>query len=488
MAPRKHHLRRRAGLAGALVAAVALLAAPAAALAANSWTYSSQDGLQLDLQFTPDNNQPQPFALFTFTHDVQSFSCPNARTVLHPNNNMNQAECQFTTSTVSSTAHAVMAAVIACNDQIPYQAGSDPANPQTQSPLVSANNCSPPPPPPEQCPAGTPPLPHASPNLGQANDPNQRFIQAIYQDLLGRSADPAGATLLHNLLGNGATRTQVAQLLLGSSEYRSDLAGSIYQSYLRRAASSPENLAGVSALGAGTDEAFRASVLGSDEYFQKCAHGDNQSFVTHLYQDLLGRPADSAGMNTFLNLLGNGTPRSQVAQLLLGSGEYRSDLVRFDYQFFLRRLPSPGEITQLVNLLGNGGTDEQLIGLLLGSPEYLMTQAHVTPVLGRATLSGRGVLSLNVLLPAVQLRADVLTVLGNRPGPALRAAAVVPRTRRVGTVSFGRVRKGRRHIHWNLKVHGRKLRRGNYLVILRATDRHGRLLQQFDPLPLRVTR
>src|SRR5436853_407589 len=140
MNTRPPHPLRRHALAGALAAAL-LLVAPAGALAANSWPYATQDGTQLDLQFATDRRRA-------------------------------------------------------------------------------------PDPPPELCPAGTPPLPHAPPNVEQASNPNQRFVMALYQDLLGRSADAPGLATLTSLLGSGGTRTQIAGVLLGSAEYRGNLVAS----------------------------------------------------------------------------------------------------------------------------------------------------------------------------------------------------------------------------------------------------------------------
>lgn len=43
-----------------------------------------------------------------------------------------------------------------------------------------------------------------------------------------------------------------------------------------------------------------------------------------------------------------------------------------------------------------------------------------------------------------------------------------PHTRLVGVVNFGRHRKCRVKLHWNRKVHGRRLKRGQYLLLLEA--------------------
>lgn len=57
----------------------------------------------------------------------------------------------------------------------------------------------------------------------------------------------------------------------------------------------------------------------------------------------------------------------------------------------------------------------------------------------------------------------------------------VPVANTVGRVPLGSHPRGRVHIHWNLKVNGRKLRHGKYLITLRGFDRHHVLLGSTKP-------
>lgn len=47
------------------------------------------------------------------------------------------------------------------------------------------------------------------------------------------------------------------------------------------------------------------------------------------------------------------------------------------------------------------------------------------------------------------------------------------RLRTVGRVPLGRFTNGHHRVHWDLRVNGRRLRRGRYLVTLRALSREG---------------
>jgi hypothetical protein len=98
---------------------------------------------------------------------------------------------------------------------------------------------------------------------------NDGFLNALYQDVLGRAIDPSGQATFTQELASGVTRTQVATEIFSSTEYRQRLVQSYYQSFLHRPAD-PSGVNGfVQALQAGsTDEEVIASIIGSQEYLQ----------------------------------------------------------------------------------------------------------------------------------------------------------------------------------------------------------------------------
>jgi hypothetical protein len=53
-------------------------------------------------------------------------------------------------------------------------------------------------------------------------DPNQRFLNHVYLDLLGRLPDSGGLASWTGLLRQCVTRTQVVQMVEASPEYQSD--------------------------------------------------------------------------------------------------------------------------------------------------------------------------------------------------------------------------------------------------------------------------
>jgi uncharacterized delta-60 repeat protein len=96
------------------------------------------------------------------------------------------------------------------------------------------------------------------------------FVNAIYQDVLVRAPDATGQTLFQRALASGASRQQVAQAVLASTEYRQDLVQADYQAYLQRSADPIGLGIFTNALALGNkDEAIAANILASDEFFAR---------------------------------------------------------------------------------------------------------------------------------------------------------------------------------------------------------------------------
>lgn len=62
----------------------------------------------------------------------------------------------------------------------------------------------------------------------------------------------------------------------------------------------------------------------------------------------------------------------------------------------------------------------------------------------------------------------------------------VPRLRTIGRVPFGRFARGHRHVSWHLRVNGKRLRPGKYLVTARALTRKGVVSELGKPHRLTV--
>jgi hypothetical protein len=198
------------------------------------------------------------------------------------------------------------------------------------------------------------------------------FIAQVYQDLLGRAADPGGLAYWSGQLNQGAlTRSQVALAIENSLEYQTAEVEGVYSRYLHRTAD-PGGLAGWTAFlqAGGTLQQLEAQIAGSGEYFQVRGGGTNDGFLDALYQDALGRSVDTDGRTGWDGALANGTTPAQVAAAVLASPEFLQDLVQGLYQQFLHRTADTAGLNSWVANLEQGMSDNQVIAAFLGAEEY----------------------------------------------------------------------------------------------------------------------
>jgi hypothetical protein len=223
-----------------------------------------------------------------------------------------------------------------------------------------------------------------NPSLG--GDTNLTWLTSLYTNakILNRAPDTAGLNFNLNALLNGyaAQRQAESAVLLSSNEYRTNLVKGWYQKYLGRAADAGGLAGNVALLAAGaTDEQVIAGLVGSAEYFSKNG-GTNSTFVAATFRDILGRTVpDPSGQAFFVNQLAAGVSRTTVAAELLGSTEYRNNLVGGFYTNLLGRTGSASEVAGWVAAIASGMTDEQVINTFLTTNEYFLrtTPPHQYP-------------------------------------------------------------------------------------------------------------
>jgi hypothetical protein len=150
-----------------------------------------------------------------------------------------------------------------------------------------------------------------------------------------------------------------------------------YQKYLHRSTDGTLTSGGegfwVSYIAGGaTFEQLAESLIGSDEYFTSRANGDNSTYVTTLYHDLLGRGPDPGGLSYWVGRLNAGDPRFVVSASILQATEARQNFVNGVFQTFLRRLPDAAGLAFWTGALQSGMRDEAFIASIIGSDEYLL--------------------------------------------------------------------------------------------------------------------
>ena len=193
----------------------------------------------------------------------------------------------------------------------------------------------------------------------------------LYQELLGRPADPSGLANYSSQLDKGTGRDMVVREIMGGDEYHTDVVEQLYLTYLHRPADPSGLSTGVSFLDhGGTILQFRAMLLGSGEYFWGRGGGTNAGFLAALYQDALGRAVDPSGLAAYSQMLDGGTSRTGVATEILTSMEGSQYRVGMDYQWLLHRGADSNGLGTYGNQLNQGGQEEAIVVTLLSSDEF----------------------------------------------------------------------------------------------------------------------
>ena len=124
--------------------------------------------------------------------------------------------------------------------------------------------------------------------------------------------------------------------------------------------------------------------------------------VSLLYERILGRAPDPAGLDAALKVLSGGGTPAQIAGDLEHSAEYGAGVVASDYRGILRRAASPAEVAAGVSALQGGLTPRGLTASLLSSAEFnqedpddrvFVGEAYLN-ILGRSPENDAGVAAL----------------------------------------------------------------------------------------------
>lgn len=195
------------------------------------------------------------------------------------------------------------------------------------------------------------------------------YVRALYQDMMGRAADPAGLRTWTGALAAGAHRRQVSAGFANSTEYRRLVITQAYQRVLGRAPDSGGMATWLAALDVGT---VRLDTIGpvlmqSAEFYLRGGSSDT-GFVNNIYQAALGRGASASEVSHW----GAVRQRSGPAPVLAGvwgSPEAAMRRVGQTYQYYLARSAARPEQQYWLPVVAGSG-DEQLREEVVVSSEY----------------------------------------------------------------------------------------------------------------------
>ncbi|HVX15737.1 MAG TPA: TIGR03118 family protein [Pirellulales bacterium] len=202
--------------------------------------------------------------------------------------------------------------------------------------------------------------------------PLASFVASAFENVLHRAADDSGLSYWTQQLTGGLPSAQFASDLTHSAEfYATNVIDPAYQTYLGRAADTAGVTYWTIQMQQGlTDQQIEANFIASSEFYAKSG-GTNADWVDALYQVVLGRPADSAGLDYWLAQLSSGASRSNVAAGFAAGQEREAQIIQNDYFTYLGRSASPAEVNFWVAQFEQGVTNEDIVSQFVGSSEYV---------------------------------------------------------------------------------------------------------------------
>jgi hypothetical protein len=193
---------------------------------------------------------------------------------------------------------------------------------------------------------------------------DERFVQVLYLDALGRAGSKAeidGWAALFNGQGQAQAQAAIAAGIEHSAEGRDHLVKAWYITFLGRQAQGGEEQVWVNMLLAGqTEEQVLSQILGSAEFFnraQTLGFGDtpNGNYVRALYQLLLNRTASAGEVAGWVNAMPQ-IGRQGAALGFLHSQEFRTDDFEGYYNALLHRPSDAAELNGWVMSNLDGGS------------------------------------------------------------------------------------------------------------------------------------
>ncbi len=229
---------------------------------------------------------------------------------------------------------------------------------------------------------------------------NAEAVTRLYQAALNRVPDRAGLDLFTNALStNAVTISALAATFTSSPEFIShygtpDSTGfvtQLYQNVLHRApdAAGAQNFVNFLNSGGSRPDALVAIANSAENRINlRPIAGDiNDGEAARLYQAALNRAPDSAGLSLFSTALSNGATPEQIAHGFVTSAEFANsygaltspnDFVSQLYHNVLHRAPDAAGAQNFVNALNAGASRESVLVGLSDSTENRINTASLT--------------------------------------------------------------------------------------------------------------
>jgi hypothetical protein len=254
------------------------------------------------------------------------------------------------------------------------------------------------------------------------------FVTIQYQDFLARNPDSAGLEFWAKKIESGEDPASLIDSMVSAPEFERTVAplARLYQAYFLRAPDFDGLSFWTSRVRAGVGlSQVSSNFAASPEFVQRYGTLSDAAFVDLVYRNVLGRPADQAGLGFWVAKLDGGDSRGSVMLGFSNSTEYvqqtfgqvRATML---YLGMLRRTPDPAGLGYWAGRIDSGLNYGTVVRGFLNSPEYqarmdsLLSATH--PLTGEATATA-------VPRPALAIKVD--NAPQARPQAALNQADVV---------------------------------------------------------------
>jgi subtilisin-like proprotein convertase family protein len=203
------------------------------------------------------------------------------------------------------------------------------------------------------------------------------YVDAVYRDFLGRSADAAGMAFWSGRLERGVeTRTSFVRKMARSNEYATKVVTRTFQDVLGRAPDPSGRTYWARRVVDGMSPSTLVLQLMASNEFLVRSGGTVGGYVDAVYQAILGRAPDLAGRAAKIAAIEAGAARLEVAAQVYRSTESRRRRVRTQYDLLLERQPITPELTLWISALGSL-TDTDLAVWIAADEEYVAASADL---------------------------------------------------------------------------------------------------------------
>lgn len=197
---------------------------------------------------------------------------------------------------------------------------------------------------------------------------NQRTIQALYQNYLGRDAEPFGLQVWTEALNNGKSVSKVVEEIKNSDEAARRGVEGVFRKILGRDPLSEGLTVWTRYLQEGHSiEELKGKVISSREYQKK--HTREES-IQAIYQNFLGRNAKPTGIENWLNHWKNGMDLAEVIAKIEKSREAKERMVDELYWGVLQREADSQGLKGWTTALDEGLNKNDLEAALFASNEF----------------------------------------------------------------------------------------------------------------------